>query len=330
MNPGIYYLYEYKNNHRMRNTGFLKLTQKPAFWLLQIQSRNIPVTQQHRLELLAISSEEDSPVTEKRSHGTEMADHAISKKLSDLPCNHHSISAQLTIPHSGQESVPDVRKLHGFLIELPNGNWLAATEAQFHLNINEIIKPRIDEQVDDISESDTSEHGTNITENDTTEHGMNIRKSDMTESDTNISESDTTVLSASEYTEQVHEIPELFRKPDKEAIADTTDQQDFAPPSKTIRKIHRSDLKILPRKCWNLANNSFLLHGYHNYHHLLLIEENGHYQLGVPGVYDIREARAAEIFGFPQFIDSYNDQMELSAAECNTQEKFGYWCHYIY
>ncbi|CUP85367.1 Uncharacterised protein [Dorea longicatena] len=89
-------------------------------------------------------------------------------------------------------------------------------------------------------------------------------------------------------------------------------------------------MKILPKKCWNLANNSFLLHGYHNYHHLLLIEENGHYRLGVPGVYDIREARAAEIFGFPEFINSYNDQLELSPDECNTQENFGYWCHYIY
>ena len=96
------------------------------------------------------------------------------------------------------------------------------------------------------------------------------------------------------------------------------------------RKLSLSDLTVLPRKFWFLSNNSFLLHGYHNYHHLLLIEENGHYQLGVPGVYDIREARAAEIFGFPEFINSYNDQLELSPDECNTQENFGYWCHYIY
>ena len=124
-------------------------------------------------------------------------------------------------------------------------------------------------------------------------------------------------LSASEYN-------------DNDNLFEASDTTNLLSPSKTIQKIHHSDLKILPKKCWNLANNSFLLHGYHNYHHLLLIEENGHYQLGVPGVYDIREARAAEIFGFPEFINAYNNQLELSHYECNTQENFGYWCHYIY
>ena len=326
MNPGIYYLYEYKNNHRMRNTGFLKLTQKPNFWLLQIQSRNIPVTQQHRLELLAISSEYDNVVTGEDASSSQLSGHSISKKLSELPCNHHSISAQLTIPHTGQESSPNVHNLHGFLIGLPNGNWLAATEAQFHLDINEILNPSMSEPSTDSPENSASEHSTDISE------------SDASEPATDIPGSDPSALSASEYTEQAHENPagsvaegsESSTSSKNSEASDAADQQNFIPPAKTIRKIQRSDLKILPRKCWNLANNSFLLHGYHNYHHLLLIEENGHYQLGVPGVYDIREARAAEIFGFPQFIDTYNAQMELSAAECNTQERFGYWCHYIY
>ena len=59
MNPGIYYLYEYKNNHCMRNTGFLKLTKKPDCWLLQIQARNIPVTNQHLVPLCAILTEQE-------------------------------------------------------------------------------------------------------------------------------------------------------------------------------------------------------------------------------------------------------------------------------
>ncbi len=61
------------------------------------------------------------------------------------------------------------------------------------------------------------------------------------------------------------------------------------------------DLTLLPRRCWPLANNSFLLHGYHNYGHLLLLEDDGRLWLGVPGIYDPREARAADLFGFPRF-----------------------------
>lgn len=100
-------------------------------------------------------------------------------------------------------------------------------------------------------------------------------------------------------------------------------------PQQTVRKIQRSDMSDLPRCYWHLANNSFLLHGYHNYSHLLLVEKDGHYWLGVPGIYDSREARAARLFGFPQFTDSYNEQMNLSDEEQNSHGKFGYWCCYL-
>ena len=102
-----------------------------------------------------------------------------------------------------------------------------------------------------------------------------------------------------------------------------------AQPSHNAKKIQRSEMSILPRRYWHLANNSFLLHGYHNYNHLLLIEKDGHYWLGVPGIYDPHEARAARLFGFPQFTDSYNDSLQLTDDECNPNANFGYWCCYL-
>ena len=36
------------------------------------------------------------------------------------------------------------------------------------------------------------------------------------------------------------------------------------------RKITHAEISTLPRRFWPLANNSFLLHGCHNYHHLLI------------------------------------------------------------
>ncbi|WP_334145368.1 DUF6128 domain-containing protein [Muricomes intestini] len=96
-----------------------------------------------------------------------------------------------------------------------------------------------------------------------------------------------------------------------------------------VQKIQRSDLSILPRKYWNIANNSFLMHGYHNYHHLMLVESNGHYWLGVPGVFSPREARAAELFGFPQFTKSHVKRLTLSDDERDDSEEFGHWCRYM-
>ena len=97
----------------------------------------------------------------------------------------------------------------------------------------------------------------------------------------------------------------------------------------SARKIQRADLTCLPKKFWALANNSFLLHGYHNYGHLLLVEEENHTWLGVPGIYDPREARAAELFGFPQFTRSYTKELDLSEEERNDSADFGHWCRYL-
>lgn len=49
------------------------------------------------------------------------------------------------------------------------------------------------------------------------------------------------------------------------------------------------------------VHNSFLLHGYYNYGHLVLDEKNGRSRLGVPGNYYEREEVVAGMFGFPDF-----------------------------
>lgn len=68
-------------------------------------------------------------------------------------------------------------------------------------------------------------------------------------------------------------------------------------------QIELSDLRELPRKYWYLGNNSFLLHGFFNYHHLLLGKlQNGKWFLGVPGVYERQEHVIASVFGFPGFM----------------------------
>ena len=49
------------------------------------------------------------------------------------------------------------------------------------------------------------------------------------------------------------------------------------------------------------VHNSFLLHGYYNYGHLVMDEKNGRSRLGVPGNYYEREEVVAGMFGFPDF-----------------------------
>ena len=90
------------------------------------------------------------------------------------------------------------------------------------------------------------------------------------------------------------------------------------------RKITREQIAELPRREWRLANNSFLLHGYHNYHHLLLVNDGQYIFLGIPGVFHEREKVAAEAFGFGNFMPCPDDGIELREEE-RERENFGYW-----
>lgn len=69
--------------------------------------------------------------------------------------------------------------------------------------------------------------------------------------------------------------------------------------------IKPADFVIFPGKYYSLVTNSFLLHGYHNYGHLVLArtEKRGEirYYIGVPGVFFDKERQVALMFGFESF-----------------------------
>lgn len=80
------------------------------------------------------------------------------------------------------------------------------------------------------------------------------------------------------------------------------------------------DFVVLSGKYHNLVHNSFLLHGYYNYGHVVLARlregQEDVYYLGVPGVYFDREKQAALLFGFEGFE---------ADSDCITDGGFGYY-----
>lgn len=86
-------------------------------------------------------------------------------------------------------------------------------------------------------------------------------------------------------------------------------------------KIELKDLRELPQPFSYLASNSFLMHGFFNYRHLLLgrIQKGNEEKwfIGVPGVFENPERILAAIFGFPEFRQEKN-----TPAKTN---QFGYW-----
>mgnify|MGYP006932493868 CR=1 FL=1 len=90
------------------------------------------------------------------------------------------------------------------------------------------------------------------------------------------------------------------------------------------------DFVVLPNEYQHLANNSFLLHGYYNYRHIILgMEKKSNdqhseaeevYYIGVPGVFYEREKMVAQMFGFEAF------ECEGGNAEVG---KFGYYLYRV-
>lgn len=67
-------------------------------------------------------------------------------------------------------------------------------------------------------------------------------------------------------------------------------------------KILPCDLIALQQAGWQVGRSSFLLHGFYQYHHLLLGRKaDGSFVLGVPGLYNPQERYMAQTFGFPDF-----------------------------
>lgn len=139
-----------------------------------------------------------------------------------------------------------------------------------------------------------------------------------------------------EETENLEE--EQPEKKEQETVEESSEKKDLKKDNRDIdlqnfrrqiMKIQRGEISILPRCEWKLANNNFLLHGYYNYRHLVLIDEGNQLKLGVPGIYHEREARAAATFGFPEFIAEADVNVTLEPQERNENQQFGYWCRQV-
>lgn len=78
----------------------------------------------------------------------------------------------------------------------------------------------------------------------------------------------------------------------------------------------------LPIEEENVSGNSFLMHGYYNFRHILFGKvvnnsDNTRYFIGVPGMYCNRERFMASMFGFNNFKKSHRSDY--------TNPYFGYW-----
>ena len=292
MNPGSYYLYEYESCCRRRNLGFLQISSHNYSYLLTLHVKNLPIVPGEQLEVHAFILENQT---------------LTGSPVALLQCSGQNLSTQLVISGERFPHKRTLKHIDGFIIFSITQNrpqhWIASAVPlpDFY-------------SFSDCSLS-TEESLSSEPENPSLSEEATITEDIVSETVSEAALSDASIDAAS-----TEEVPTEVTPTEETAIQDTSIQ---------ARKITHAEISTLPRRFWPLANNSFLLHGCHNYHHLLLIKEKGHLWLGVPGLYDPREAHMANLFGFPQFTSSYISILELTEDECENSESFGHWCRYL-
>lgn len=297
MNPGTYYLYEYDNTKRTRNVGFIRVTHRFRSCILQIQARGLPLRESSSLELIAFYHEQD------RLFGAVAAAPDRCGK---------TLSLRLTV---SETSFPDSRplsRIDGFILRIPGSSlhlfWMASA---FFFDVKSDMLRLPAEEPPAEESAPPADAPIKPPAEESAPPAANIP-----------------MEAPAEEPAPPTDTPEAPSAEEPASMEPSVESAESAS-CPHVKKIRRSDLSILPRRFWHLADNSFLLHGCRSYGHLLLIEEDGRMWLGVPGIYDAHEARAADLFGFPRFTRAYVSAAGLSKEERNDGADFGHWCRCV-
>lgn len=273
----IRYLYEYEQEKKMRNVGFVKVEQDVDQCVIHVHGKGFRMEENAQgLRVYLFWNTEDKCIGIPQGV-TEVPGPAVNWQLCYTPEN------------VGKKENYDL--VNGIILKDVNGHWYAAVWNDDVVNVCRMEMWKMEE---DSVQGEETECKKGLAQDEEPECKKETLQDEESESG------------------------KLEDDLEKEACL-----------GGKVRKIQRKDMVCLPRCEWRHANNSFLIHGYYNYHHLILTVRDDWLKLGVPGVYHPQEEKAAESFGFPEFIPAEELDLKLTDEEKNDREKFGYWCRDI-
>lgn len=335
----IRYLYEYNQGKRLRNVGFIKVEQGEEECAVHIHGKGLHMKGEKKLSIYLFYEDGDecvgiwqgmvdnvNPAINYRLYYTEEdvgvpgnfnringiileseTGHRYAAVWDDMPVNIEHMRVWRQKPEGLEERMrQEVTQREGRMEDMPEGN---APEEK-------VDEPqRVEDMPADksLEEDMLSESNTSVEDRQPGEP-LGVEDNNPQQE-----------IPSSEEREEVQMMEEDCAQ---DAKSDSLSKEQSASPFQ-CSKIQRSELARLPRCEWKWSNNSFLLHGYYNYHHLVLLEDGERLRLGVPGIYHPQEAKAAGAFGFSEFVPIGDIRIELKEEEKNDQEPFGYWCRYV-
>ena len=359
MNPGTFYLYEYENGRRTRNVGFIKVNRHYRSCILQLHARGIPVGNGACVQLWAFFRDDDDSLIAEQIAVLNCFGRSISARLpvseNRFPEGRPLSQIDGFIIRLPGKSTSMFWMASAFFFDVDIQKIKTASSAPKNTPAEAVAAETDDSRTRNTADTFSARSCPSQSPADEEASAQVSDPSDGDEAPAQVSdpsdgdeapaqvsdssadaETPAQVSDSSDGDEAPAQVSDLSDGDDAPAqVSDSSDDEKMSsetpdsPARPSARKISRSDMSQLPRRFWPLANNSFLLHGYHNYGHLLLIEEDARLWLGVPGTYAPQEARAADLFGFPRFTRSYAGSPELTAEERTDNADFGHWCRCV-
>lgn len=292
----IRYLYEYDQGKRMRNVGFVKVEREEEVCVVHIHSKGFLVGNGKELSYYFFFVKEGQ---------------CIAIPYGKKECQGPALNEVLQYDKSGTDFSEYFDEMNGVILENEQGQRFAAVWDDSPVDISQmkIYERRRFRQEESAREEKEKQRFVQEEPALEEEEEKELAQEEAAREE-----------ERQKVTQEAFSAVESERFPGMQ-ISLTTPTQRYR-----VRKIQRTEISKLARCEWKLANNNFLLHGYYNYHHLVFLENDSQFMLGVPGIYHEKEAKAAEIFGFPTFVSLDEMEISLTADEKNEEETFGYWC----
>lgn len=294
----IRYLYEYEQGKRMRNVGFVKVEQDEEQCMVHLHGKGFFDGSEKELTLYVFYMQDGQ---------------CIGIRLGKTACSGPALNESWRYTKNDEAFKENYDKISGVILENEQGRRYASMWSDSPADISRmsVFEKRENQREEKREKQEDVE---NIEES----KAESVRKSDAEDE----KEDGTEAVTELALETAIEKIPAVRN----EEFPGMQTNQLPKKQSFRVRKIQRMEISKLARCEWKLANNNFLMHGYYNYHHLVFLENDSQFMLGIPGIYHEKEARAAEIFGFPKFIPYDELDITLNPEEKNEEEVFGYWC----
>ncbi len=324
----ITYIHRYKNNEKMENAGFAKIEIRSGICRMEVHIRNVSIEQPEATIYLFAESRnimQAVPVGNFTSvRGAWDVRCAFDmKELADFGMKMGDMEG-IYIPF-GEEGFLASRWKEGGI--LGKEFWIAEKR-----NDESLKEPVLPEPKADLKAEQEVPKKTEKAESEQTKEEREKAEPEQTKEEREKGVSEKNGDEIPEETIRATELPEeeFFAEAGWEKIFQKFRLKlniCFPFEGKAIEcvRMQLNDLKEFPQKYWYIGNNSFLLHGFFNYRHIIFgkMEEAGNikYFIGVPGVFQNQERIMASMFGFPEFRTARHTEYKTG--------NFGYWYRII-